>query len=267
MFGDGFDTLPPMAEQPPKKPAGNTPSKPAAPAGSQPKAAPKAQPKVPAAEDNSFLLNIGGAPAASNPCPNCQQPMKPGSKLCVSCGFNLDAGTATKTHVMRAPRGSRSPSSGSTSSGSGGMSGDMIAFLVTAVVCALAVLIPLGMATSGSDDGSSFAIAFIAARLISFAVMIGAAYVTYEDSLLKAVAAFLFLPYAIYRCVIRQSNPILKGMAASLVVCWLFMVISIAERGGLNPQGTNGQTDAQFESEDADVPVDDTSGATPTPPG
>jgi hypothetical protein len=104
MFGDGFGTLPPMAEQPPKKPAGNTPSKPAAPAGSQPKAAPKAQPKVPAAEDNSFLLNIGGAPAASNPCPNCQQPMKPGSKLCVSCGFNLEDGTTAKTRVLKAKK-------------------------------------------------------------------------------------------------------------------------------------------------------------------
>jgi hypothetical protein len=94
-----------MAEQPPKKPAGNTPpsSKPA-PAGSQPKAAPKAQPKAPAAEDNSFLLNIGGAPAASNPCPNCQQPMKPGSKLCVSCGFNLEDGTTAKTRVLKAKK-------------------------------------------------------------------------------------------------------------------------------------------------------------------
>lgn len=166
--------------------------------------------------------------------------MKPGSRLCVQCGFNLEQGTAVKTRVIRE---SRSKSKAPAVSSGPSMSPEFIGTIVIAVIGFLAVAIPLGMAQSG-DDGSMFTIAWIALRLISLGVVIGAIAVVWGDSRLSALFAFLFFPWAMYCCVFKSTSPILRGLAGSMVLSWAFFVVVATQRASANPAqggGGNGQ--------------------------
>jgi hypothetical protein len=246
-----------MAEQPPKKPAGNTPSKPAAPAGSQPKAAPKAQPKAPAAEDNSFLLNIGGAPAASNPCPNCQQPMKPGSKLCVSCGFNLDAGTATKTHVMRAKR----------ASGGGGGGVPSITFgPATKVALVVAALISLPVILGSLEKGSSLGmVGLIIYMIVGLVTWIWTLVEGFQAGLISGVLCFFFWPYQLYFVFFKSENSTLKGLHSGIMLAVISLIFYAANAEPRQSRGPNTGISAQGSESDEQPADSEPDGAAPTP--
>jgi hypothetical protein len=60
------------------------------------------------ADDNAFLLEIGGSKAQAlsggKPCPQCELVMNQQDRVCLSCGYDFESGKKVRTKIEKAPK-------------------------------------------------------------------------------------------------------------------------------------------------------------------
>lgn len=206
--------------------------------GSAPGSAPAARPASRSAaalgdgEDNSFILGLKGRAIPNAACPNCQTAIIEGSKICTACGYNIAEKRAMKTRVSVDPGVQKSGKGGGKAAATGFIDpdSDWRVSLITAGVCLVLIGVPLGMWYSGQDDGSWYTIGFIAYRLMALGVIVGAAYATFQESLIKAVLCVIITPYALYRAIVRSENAMLRGVAIAVTLAFAFFAYAAYQR-------------------------------------
>lgn len=195
----------------------------AAKSASQP-AAPAPKSAAPADGDNSFLLSMGGAAAATGgmkPCPECGRALNEKAVVCTGCGLNIETGKRLKIKVTK-EKAPKEKSSGSSDS-----------ILQNPAAIGLGLLL-----VSGGLIGAAFfsepmwIVAVVFAGVLNIVAGIWTVVEAFRDETICGVliligrfSGFLYF-YELYYVFIRNENTTLKWVYAVSLISVIGSVVA-----------------------------------------